>query len=110
MKRRVHRAPHIASRVIKIDELFMPPLLAPYIGHPPTDGRVPSNQRPRLLKTAESDNGPKIVDNQLETLLIGNAHSFSPGKLGRFCPCFLKAKHRDDFFSRLKRRFVLKLT
>lgn len=61
MKLSVHHTPDISFHVIKIDELFMPTLLVLYIGHSPTDGQVPSNQKPHLLHTEESDNAPKLL-------------------------------------------------
>lgn len=93
MKLRVHHAPHIPLHVIKIDELFMPTLLVLYIGHSPTDGQVPSNQKPHLLRTEESDNAPKLLTTSLKDFEFGNTRSFSTAKLGRFCLCFREAKH-----------------
>lgn len=76
MKLCVPHTPHMPFHVIKINELFMPILSVLYIGHSPTDGQVPSNQKPHLLKAEESGNAPKIVDTWFKTPLTRNTHPF----------------------------------
>lgn len=68
MKLCVPHTPHTPFHVIKINELFMPILSVLYIGHSPTDGQVPSNQKPHLLKAEESGKAPRLLTPGLKHL------------------------------------------